>query len=106
MLDIEGWIDALAPEQEWRGAYAVIEREAKAFLDGQPASAFFTTTALADELFPPPAKDNETAKAARQRLFRGFAACAEHGLKPYCQKGAPKTIFGKAVTPLVWRKPK
>jgi hypothetical protein len=83
---------------DYMAAYDLVEREAKAFLDQQPATAVFSTEALANELW-----QDETAKIP-PRLWRGLTVRSKFGLAPYVSNGAPVRKFGRMVTPLNWHK--
>jgi hypothetical protein len=104
MMKQEKWLEILDPMIPWEDCYAAIEQEVKAFLDKQAASTRFSTEQVATALWWSDPQCERTA--VPKRLYRGLAKCAQHGLAPYCRPGAPKKMFGRMATPLIWFKAK
>tara|TARA_R110000868_G_scaffold217532_2_gene467634 strand:- start:747 stop:1121 length:375 start_codon:yes stop_codon:yes gene_type:complete len=98
------WNKLLAENVPWRQAYTSVAREAKAYLEiTQPAEAL-STAEMVEALYPAEEARGSVGIVARRRMFRAFAALAEHDMKDWVTKGDPRrNKFGKTVVPLRWR---
>lgn len=101
------WNRLLAPAVPWQEAYAVVAREARAYLIAlKPAGVeTMSTMDLAAGLYPPQDMRGEVGVAARKRIFKALAALAKHELDDCVVKGEPRAakIGGKTVTARPWR---
>lgn len=81
---------ALAPQHDWKSAYAFVETEARKILDvGVTGGGSISTTVLADLIYSP----NEAHDPkVRKRVFQALKACAGHGLKRYVTMGEPEQV--------------
>lgn len=81
---------ALAPQHDWKSAYAFVETEARKILDvGVAGGGSISTTVLADMIYSP----NEAYDPkVRKRVFQALKACANHGLKRYVTMGEPEQV--------------
>ena len=100
MLSPREWNAALHPDQHWKAAYAVVEREVRSFLAGEWER--LSTNDLVERLYPAAQARGEAGIAARVRLYKALATCAKHGLADCASKGKAKARFGKQVLPWEW----
>lgn len=105
MLPAE-WTAALAPNVEWRAAYATVAREARFFLTHSPLAADvpLSTTELVEHLFPEKLARGAGIEA-RKRIFKGLAALATHDLADCASRGAEQRKMGKVSRPWLWHPP-
>ena len=96
------WNAVLAPDVNWRTAYAEISREARNFLAGRAEQ--FSTTELVDRLYPEAAARGEGI-TARNRIFAGLAASATRSLADCATRGPEVKRMGRKVRPWVWHAP-
>lgn len=98
------WNKLLAESVPWRQAYLSVAREAKAYLEiTQPAEPL-STAEMVEALYPAEEARGSAGICARRRMFRAFAALAEHDMSAWVTKGEPRrNKFGKTVVPLRWR---
>ena len=103
-MHVDGWNNLLADSVPWRQAYTSVEREAKAYLEITQPSNPLSTAQLVEGLYPAEEARGSAGICARRRMFRAFAALADHDMKAWCVKGEPRrNKFGKTVVPVLWR---
>lgn len=104
------WEKALAPDVEWREAYAYVAEYTRTILTGYDGPDL-TTGQLVERMWPKAPGD---PGYQRQRLFKALMALAPRGLADCCHRGAerPRGHFGgKAgkvkpiVRPWLWHAP-
>lgn len=78
----------LAPHKHWRTAYALVEQEAKEFLETLASGERVTTTALVEILY------DETFQqpVIKKRVFKALHALQTRELRDYCTRGEPEKI--------------
>lgn len=80
------WDAAMAPEQPWKAAYAVVEAEAKGLLDTFGPAGRLHTTELVERLY------TGSLKPTRDRMFKALRALSTHGLEAYVTRGEPEKV--------------
>lgn len=107
MLPAE-WNRDLGAGVPWEPAYAVVEREAKAFLAASVlADSDIGTAELVERLYPMNLARGEDGVFARNRIFKALDALTKHGLRDYCHKGEPRLNKAKKMArPWLWHGPR
>ena len=101
------WTARLAPEIEWREAYATVAEQAKLHLQHNVLVGEEVSTAELVEAMFPQALARGDGITARRRIFKALEANATRALKGYCHKGASRkaTIGNRQVRPWRWHPP-
>lgn len=101
------WNAVLAPDQDWKPAYAAVEQQVKLLFAHNPlyAQDTLSTAALVEALYPETYARGE-GQVARRRMFKALQALAPRGLSAYATKGPAKmNKMRVSVRPWLWRAP-
>jgi len=102
------WNVLLAPTVSWQQCYAIVAKEARAYLEIEAPSGL-GTAGLVEGLYPI-ALARGAGYKARARLFKALAALADHDLKDCCTRGEGRPGKGRMnktmVRPIYWHAPK
>ena len=104
MKTVDEWKKALASDRTWSQAYAWIAEEVRAFFAAQTSTGDCSTAEMAALIAPVDA----LSKTETRRLFSGLAALADHELREFAHREAPrKSYYGgrcKIVAHMRWSK--
>jgi hypothetical protein len=92
----EDWTQLLDKRIHWRQRYEAIEQVIREHLAEIPPNHTWTTRLLVESMCP-------SGGDFLHELYRVVGILAGHGLAGYCIKGTPYPLYGRMVTPLVWR---
>jgi hypothetical protein len=98
----EEWREIFGAKLGWRQKYPMIERIARDHLADVPVSFTWSTRQLVQAMYPDP-RGPEGAKMIKE-LYRVIGVLAEHGMADCAFEGKPYPLYGRIVTPLVWRR--
>lgn len=102
------WDEILAPSVPWQDAYAIVEREVRAFILATPAGrvSYLTTDEVVSGLYPEQFAKKEGV-TARKRLYKALAALATKGLADCVTRGEPRRLGNtkKMIRPWLWHAP-
>lgn len=81
---------ALAPDRPWKSAYAIVEGEARYYLDALLVSSpGYSTAALAGAIY------GGDVPWIRKRVFKALAALSTRSLQRYVRLGDPEKMPGR-----------
>ena len=99
---LRNWNDILKPDGAWRDQYALIAREAMAYLDTLPMGQTISTNELVSVLLG--GNPVVVSDAAKSKMYRALRALSRHELSSHCTPMNLIVRYGKLARPMRWHR--